>query len=218
MHAGDRLENFREQAGPRPGGPVQLADHERVVGRLAQPARTEVARAHLDGPDDQPLARNDCRDPVVHEAVSECDVRLDDVARFERRQRHLERRRLQRDQGEVEVAIELRRARPGVDLHPAELAQPVELQARFAQTFDVLVICIQHDDVPNAPLHQRGGDAADRARADDEDPGLDYRESSPAGESSPPSNCTGGVSWSSSPRAAYRRSRSTRSRAAAPSG
>jgi hypothetical protein len=93
------------------------------------------------------------------------------------------------------MAVEFLNVCAGIESDAAELAEPVEQQAGIAQPLDVFTICVEHDHLPDAPLHQRGGDATDRTGADDQDPGFDYVDS-------PPSNCIGGASRRSEPSAA----------------
>src|SRR5215216_7236581 len=101
-------------------------------------------------------------------------------------------RRLERDQGEVEGAVELFGIGVSVELHPALFAEVVDEKAVSSHPLDVSLVRVEHSDASHLPRHLRRCNSADGSCADDENAGLDHN--------SPPSfpASTGGNRSSSS--------------------
>ena len=103
----DRLERGRQRVRAIGDRPVELADHVAAERVAHEPPRADVGPAPLDDAGEQVALADDALHPVLDQPVAHRDERADPAARDQRLERDVVQRRLDRDQREVELALEL---------------------------------------------------------------------------------------------------------------
>src|SRR5204862_7656430 len=123
----------------------------------------------------QAVGPHQLRHPVLDQPVAQRHEGVDAGASRQWLERRAVEGRLDGDQREVEVALELRGRADRVEgdgvLRPGLLVG----QAGVAQQRDVALVGVEHDDAPGRARELGRGNPADRAATDDEHARVDHR-------------------------------------------
>ena len=125
--------------------------------------------------DSRRSASHQLRHPVLDQPVAERHEGVDARPRGERLERRPVEGRLDGDQREVEVAVELVGRAHRVERDGVLRAGLLVGQAGLAQQRDMALVGVEHDDPPDRARELGRRDPADRAAADDEHARVDHR-------------------------------------------